>query len=86
MANHPSALKRHRQSLKRRARNKHVKSGMRTLIKEVRTASGKEEAEKALTKVVSAIDKAASKGVLHRRTASRYVSRLSHAVKSLDMP
>lgn len=83
MANHKSAEKRNRQRPKRRARNIHHLSTMRTFMKRVRKAlDGKdlEVAQSALPQAITAITKAASKGVIHRNTASRYVSRLTRAV------
>ena len=86
MANHKSAEKRNRQRIKRTLRNRGVRSEFRTLVKTVRAAitSGDLEAAKsALTPAASALTAAASKGVLHRRTASRKVSRLAAAVHKL---
>ncbi|MBL8942978.1 MAG: 30S ribosomal protein S20 [Myxococcales bacterium] len=83
MANHKQAEKRNRQRIKRRARNLTHLSSMRTFIKKVRRAldGGDADAAKAsLPAAVTAITKAASKGVIHRNTASRYVSRLTRAV------
>lgn len=83
MANHKQAEKRNRQRIKRRARNLTHLSSMRTYIKRVRRAldTGDADAAKgALPAAVTAITKAASKGVIHRNTASRYVSRLTRAV------
>lgn len=83
MANHKSAEKRNRQRPKRRARNIQHLSTMRTFMKRVRKAlDGKdlEVARDTLPKAIHAITKAASKGVIHRNTASRYVSRLTKAV------
>ena len=77
---HLSAIKRHRQSLKRRARNKHVINTMRTILKKARATVGEEDKEKAisLTKAaVAYLHKAASKGVIPKRKASRLSSRLS---------
>ena len=79
MAQHKSAKKRARQDLKRRARNRHVNSGLKTAIKAVRTASG-DEAPTALRSAERAIRKAASKGVLSKKQASRRISRLAKAV------
>lgn len=86
MANHPSAEKRQRQILKRAERNKHVRTTVRTFVKRVRTAiaaGDKGAAEKALHVASQAIDKAVSKGVYHRRTGSRYISRLAQGVAGL---
>lgn len=80
MAHHASALKQMRQSLKRRARNRHTMSALRTQIKKLRAALDKGEtaAAQILSETVSAIDRAAKKGTIHVRTASRYKSRLAH--------
>lgn len=87
MANHPSALKRHRQSEKRRLRNRALKTQLRRLVREVRGAisSGKKDvAAQHLAQATRAIDKAVTKGVIHRNSASRKVSRLAHAVGQLQ--
>lgn len=86
MANHASAEKRNRQRIKRTTRNRSIKSEFRTLVKQVREAikAGDLQAAKAaLTPAVSALDSAVTKGVLHRTTASRKVSRLSAAVHKI---
>lgn len=83
MANHKQAEKRNRQRIKRRARNLQHLSTMRTYMKRVRRAlAGKdlESAKQNLPLALSAIGKAASKGVIHSNTASRYASRLTKAV------
>lgn len=83
MARIKSAIKRHKQSLKRRARNRHVRSSVKTVIKEVRTAletKGPEEAREVLSKATSVISRAGSKGVLHKKNVARKVSRLARAV------
>ncbi len=79
MANNPSAEKANRQSLKRRARNKAAMSALRTSVKTARAAIDEKAANAAdLRKAaISKIDKAVSRGVLKRATASRYVSRLA---------
>ncbi len=79
MANHKSAIKRHRQSLKRRLRNKSAKSGMKTEIKSFLSVleSGEKDAiQKKLPETVSKIAKTASKGVIRKNTASRKISGL----------
>jgi small subunit ribosomal protein S20 len=86
VANHSSAEKRNRQRIKRTDRNRAAKSSVRTLVKRVRSAietKNKAEAKDALLKAVSALDKAASKGVLNDKAASRTVSRLSAQVHKL---
>lgn len=80
MANHKSALKRHRQSLKRKTANKLVKSSVRTAIKKVRSAAEKGELEHLPTLYATAqqaIAKAATKGVYHKNNAKRKISRLA---------
>jgi small subunit ribosomal protein S20 len=79
MANNPSAEKANRQSIKRRARNKAALSALRTAVKKARTAIDGKAADAAELRkdAISAIDKAVSRGVLKRATASRYVSRLA---------
>ncbi|WP_027179871.1 30S ribosomal protein S20 [Maridesulfovibrio bastinii] len=87
MANHKSALKRHRQSLVRNHRNTMVRTRIKNVVKEVRTAveaNDKENASVALTKAVSVLDKAASKKVIHARCAARRISRLQTAVNKLS--
>ena len=86
MANHPSALKRHRQSEKRRLRNRAVKSRLRHVVREVRDAvatKNHDAAAKSLAVAGRALDKAVTKGVLHRNNAARRIARLAHAVSQL---
>ncbi len=86
MANHVSALKRAKQSEARRVRNRAYRTKVRNAVKEVGQAvlaGDKEQANAALCKAVSTIDKVAGKGVLHGSTASRYVARLSAQVAKL---
>ncbi|MGC4114378.1 MAG: 30S ribosomal protein S20 [Myxococcales bacterium] len=83
MANIKSAEKRHRQSLKRRARNIHWRSTVKTALKKVRdavTAKDPAKAKDALTGAEKALKKAASKKAIHSRNANRHVSRLAKAV------
>ena len=80
MANHKSALKRARQNEIRRIRNKSVKTRVKNIIKDLKLAidgESKEAVPEKLNAAKSAVDKAAKKGVLHRRTAARKISRLS---------
>ena len=86
MANHKSAIKRIRQTRKRTIRNRFVRSTMRTFIRRVREAvatGDKTVAAGALVDAVRKIDKAASKGVIHRNQASRRVSRLTKLVNGM---
>lgn len=79
MANIKSAIKRNKQNEKRRLRNRVYRGSARSFIKKARVAleSGeKEAAEVAVRDAVSALDKAAQKGVLHKNNASRRKSRL----------
>ena len=88
MANHKSAIKRWRQNEKRRVRNRHWKSNMRSVIKTVREAVSNNEievAKVALVDATSMISHVASKGVIHKRTASRRISRLSLLVNKMQM-
>ena len=79
MANHKSALKRAKQNEIRRLRNKAVKTRVRSAVKTVRTA-GEETAAQELKAAQSVIDRAVKKGVLHKRAASRKISRLQKSV------
>ena len=74
-----SAAKRQRQNSARRSRNRAVRSHMRTAIRSfVDSLDGDQsEAAERLGNAVHAVDKAASKGVVHRRTAARYKRRLA---------
>lgn len=70
-------------------RNVHFRSTLKTLIKKVTSAVDENDIEKAktaLAEAIPAIDKAKSKGVIHRNTASRKVSRLTKLVNSLQSP
>ncbi len=89
MAVHKSVIKRHRQSLNRRARNQETKSRIKTLIKKVRQSIEKKDHSLAMTQlrdVNRAYDKAVSKGVVKHNTASRRVSRLARAVHLVSQP
>jgi small subunit ribosomal protein S20 len=87
LATHKSAFKRQKQDEKRSRRNVHIRSTLKTLIKRVRLAVEAQDIDKArtaLSEAIPAIDKAKSKGVIHRNTASRKVSRLTKRVNSLQ--
>ncbi len=86
MANHPSAWKRIRQTEKRTMRNKFYRTRMKTFIKRVRQAVKEKDAEQATAHLLAAqaiIAKTASKGVIHKRTAARKISRLTRQVNAL---
>lgn len=86
MADHKSAIKRHKQSLVRRDRNKAVKTSLRTATKRVEaavTGTDNDEAASQLKLAIKAFDKAASKGVIHKKAAARTKSRLSKKISSM---
>ena len=86
MANHASALKRHRQSEKRRKRNQAIRTRLRHLVRSVREALTARDANTAASRLADAskaLTKAATKGVVHRRNASRRIARLTRAVGQL---
>lgn len=86
MATHLSAIKRARQAEKRRLRNLHMRSTVKSFVKNVRMAIEKkdlEEAQKALLKAIPLIQKAQSKGVFHKNTSARKISRLTREVNAL---
>jgi len=88
LANHKSALKRARQNENRSMRNKTVKTKIKNFVKNVRLAAGKEPQETVLIKLTQAqsiIDKAAKKGTIHKKTASRKISRLAGLVNSTTL-
>jgi small subunit ribosomal protein S20 len=83
LANTRSAEKRNRQTQKRRARNQGVRTRVKTAVKSVRESLERGEvaaAQEAFKTAARAIDKASSKGVVHRNTASRKISRLAKAI------
>jgi len=87
MANHKSALKRDRQSKVRRMRNRVNKTKMKNAVSRVEegvVAGSQEQAREALQKAVSVIQKTASKGSIHKKTASRKVSRLTRRVNRME--
>ena len=72
-----SAEKRVRQDRRKRAHNRLVKGYIRDMMRQIRGISDGEAVEKALPHAYSVLDKAAKKGVIHRKTSARYKSRLS---------
>jgi small subunit ribosomal protein S20 len=81
-----SAIKRARQTEVRTLKNKSVKNMLKTLGKKVEKAVADKNADSAgtaLKDAISAIDRAARKGILHKNTASRRVSRLTRRVNSI---
>jgi len=86
LANHKSALKRARQNIDRRIRNKSAKTKVKNIVKDVRQAVGdksKENASAELAKAISIIDKTARKGIIHKNTAARKVARLTKQVNAI---
>ena len=86
MANIKSAKKRIRTNIARAERNKAVKSGVKTEIKKVLAAvseNDKTAAQDALLSAKSSIQRAANKGIFHKNTAARKISRLTKAVNAL---
>jgi small subunit ribosomal protein S20 len=84
VANHKSALKRNRQSLDSRARNRANKTRLKTAVKAVDAAIASEQTadkvQEALVTAVPIIQRAAVKGTLHKKNAARKVSRLTKRV------
>ncbi len=85
MANTPSAIKRIRQSEKRRQRNRAVRSRVRTVLKTARTAASTpgDEARAAVFQAIRTLDKAVTKGVIHRNTAARKKSALARRLNAV---
>ena len=83
MANHPSALKRTRQSEKKKQHNKYYAKSTRKAIKELRNTSKKAEAEKLYPKVASMIDKLAKKNIVHKNKAANLKSKLAKHVNNI---
>ena len=84
MANHKSAVKRHRQSEDRRLRNRMVKTRVKNVTKQVRQAVAEkaDDAPARLREAQAVIAGAAKKGVLHKRAAARRISRLARRVNT----
>ncbi len=83
LATHRSAIKRHRQSLKRRLHNRQYTGGIRKAVKHTRMAVAEgdiEAARESLQVAISRLDRAAAKGVVHKNTAARSKGRLTKLV------
>jgi small subunit ribosomal protein S20 len=88
VAIHKSVIKRQKQSEKQQLINKSAKSLLKTLAKKVEQAveaKNKDVAKEAMIKAMKAYDKAASKGILHKSTAARKISRLSIRVNKISV-
>jgi small subunit ribosomal protein S20 len=86
MANIKSAIKQNRQAEKRRVRNAAVRSTVRTAVKSTRTAiegGQAEQARESVLRTIQVLDKAATKGVIHKNTAARKKSRLMRQLNAL---
>lgn len=82
-----SGIKKNRQSQKRNQRNTMVRSALRTAIKNLLTSVSEKDVTKSnelLKAAIKSLDKAASKGVIRKKTASRHVSRLSKKVHEIS--
>lgn len=80
MASHKSAIKAHKQNIKRRDHNRAMRTRMRGVLREIRAAIDKgnpDELKAAVSSTVSLVDKMAGKGLIHRNTAGRYKARLA---------
>ena len=82
-----SAIKKHRQSLKRKERNKFISSTLKTKIKQFNSAIEEKDLDKSkemLKSLTSAFDKASTKGLFHKKNSSRKVSRFSKKLHDLS--
>ncbi len=86
MAQHKSAERRARQSVKRHTSNKTVRSEMKTILKKVRSEKDKEKATAALKEASSALDRLAIKGRIHKNKAANQKSKLTKLVNKLNAP
>jgi len=87
LANIKSAIKRNKQNEKRRLRNRYFRGRARVFVRDARAAIGTENVEDAraeVLKAVSALDKAAEKGVIHKNNAARRKSRLMQKLAALE--
>ena len=87
MANIKSQIKRNRQNEKRRMRNRVYSGRARTYVKKARIAIGEggaDEARTAVMQAISALDKAAGKGIIHKNNAARRKSRLMKRLAELE--
>ena len=80
MASHDSALKAHRQNVKRRDHNRQMRTRLRGALRDIRAAIDAEDpaqVKDALRDTISLVDKMAKKKLIHKNTAGRYKSRLA---------
>ena len=82
---HASAVKAHRQTIRRTAHNRELRAKLRTALKAIRAAieAGKaDEAKKLLAQTFSVVDKMSAKGIIHDNAAGRYKSRLAKRLRA----
>ncbi len=85
MAQHKSAIKRIRQNDKKRIRNRHIRTTLRSALKRFEQTLEKQNAEELkalLDKTISIVDTAASKGIIHKNKAARHVSQIRRKINS----
>jgi small subunit ribosomal protein S20 len=80
VANTKSAIKRMRQNERRRLRNRTLRSKLRSTVKSARATSAGADARSAVLEAIRALDKAVTKGVIHRNTAARKKSALARSL------
>ena len=83
MESHESALKAHRQNIKRREHNRQFRTRLRSALRDIRSAidgGNPDQVKDALRQTISLVDRMAGKGLIHRNTAGRYKSRLAARV------
>ncbi len=86
---HKSAIKRHRQNIKRQARNQTIRTHVRHTVRDLREIIAKKDvatAETKLRSVMATVQKAVTKGVIHRNNAARHIARLSQQIAALRTP
>lgn len=83
MANHKSALKRIRQTEKRRVHNRYYARTMRNAIKKLRNTENKQEALELLPLVASLLDRNAKRNIIHKNKASNLKSKLTKQVNAI---
>ncbi|MBR1769324.1 MAG: 30S ribosomal protein S20 [Bacteroidales bacterium] len=83
MANHKSALKRIRQSEKRKLYNRYYSKTMRHALRDFRAIEDKKEAEERLPKMISCIDRLAKRGIIHKNKAANLKSKCAKRVAVL---
>ena len=84
MANHKSAIKRIRQSEKRKLFNKYFHKTARNAVRKLKSASSRKEADELFPKVVAMLDKLAKRNIIHKNKASNLKSKLSKHLSSLS--